>query len=108
MRFIKKLGFDVRENLAGIPTAFSGSWGSGKPVIGILGEFDALAGLSQKANIAVKEPLIHGGNGHGCGHNLIGAGAIAAAYGIKNYLESTVPVIRHTHLQYRRMLNLLH
>lgn len=86
---LKKFGFDVQENLADIPTAFSGSWGSGKPVIGILGEFDALAGLSQKANVAAKEPVIPGGNGHGCGHNLIGAGAIAAAYGIKDYLENT-------------------
>ncbi|MBO5070307.1 MAG: amidohydrolase [Roseburia sp.] len=86
---LKKLGFEVTENLAGIPTAFSGRWGSGKPVIGILGEFDALAGLSQKACSAVKEPLIAGGNGHGCGHNLLGAGSMAAAYGIKQYLEST-------------------
>ena len=86
---LKKLGFEVTENLAGIPTAFSGRWGSGTPVIGILGEFDALAGLSQKACSAVKEPLIAGGNGHGCGHNLLGAGSMAAAYGIKQYLEST-------------------
>ena len=86
---LKNLGFQVETNLAGIPTAFSGRWGSGKPVIGILGEFDALAGLSQKANTAVKEPVVTGGNGHGCGHNLIGAGSIAAAYGIKEYLRST-------------------
>ena len=86
---LKKLGFAVEENLAGIPTAFSGRWGSGKPVIGILGEFDALAGLSQKANTAVREPIVAGGNGHGCGHNLIGGGSVAAAYGIKKYLEET-------------------
>ena len=85
---LKALGFQVEQNLAGIPTAFSGRWGNGKPVIGILGEFDALSGLSQKANVAVKDPLIPGGNGHGCGHNLLGAGSIAAAYGIKSYLES--------------------
>ena len=86
---LEKLGFQVEKNLANIPTAFSGRWGSGKPVIGILGEFDALAGLSQKANCAVKDPVVAGGNGHGCGHNLLGAGAVAAAYGIKSYLEST-------------------
>lgn len=86
---LEKLGFQVEKNLAGISTAFSGRWGSGKPVIGILGEFDALAGLSQKANATVKEPIVAGGNGHGCGHNLIGGGAIAAAYGVKEYLKST-------------------
>ena len=86
---LEKLGFQVEKNLADIPTAFSGRWGSGKPVIGILGEFDALSGLSQKANATTKDPIQVGGNGHGCGHNLIGAGSIAAAYGIKEYLEST-------------------
>lgn len=55
---LEKLGFQVEKNLAGISTAFSGRWGSGKPVIGILGEFDALAGLSQKANATVKEPSL--------------------------------------------------
>ena len=86
---LEKLGFQVEKNLANIPTAFSGRWGSGKPVIGILGEFDGLSGVSQKANVAVKDPIVAGGNGHGCGHNLLGAGSIAAAYGIKSYLEST-------------------
>ena len=86
---LEKLGFQVEKNLANIPTAFSGRWGSGKPVIGILGEFDALSGVSQKADVAVKDPVVVGGNGHGCGHNLLGAGALAAAYGIKSYLEST-------------------
>ena len=86
---LEKLGFQVEKDLANIPTAFSGRWGSGKPVIGILGEFDGLSGVSQKANVAVKDPVVVGGNGHGCGHNLLGAGSIAAAYGIKSYLEST-------------------
>ena len=86
---LEKLGFTVEKNLAGIPTAFSGRWGSGKPVIGLLGEFDALSGLSQKSCVAVKEPECEGANGHGCGHNLIGSGSIAAAYGIKEYLEKT-------------------
>lgn len=86
---LKKLGFEVQKKLADIPTAFSGRWGSGKPIIGFLGEFDALSGISQKADVAVKEPEHEGGNGHGCGHNLLGAGAMAAAYGLKEYLEKT-------------------
>lgn len=86
---LEELGFQVEKNLSGIPTAFSGRWGSGKPVIGILGEFDALSGLSQKADVAVKEPVTCGGNGHGCGHNLLGSGSIAAAYGVKQYLQTT-------------------
>ena len=84
---LKKEGFTVESNLAGLPTAFSGTFGSGSPVIGILGEFDALPGLSQKAGIAQKEPLEKGGNGHGCGHNLLGAGSLAAAVAVKEYLK---------------------
>ncbi len=86
---LENLGFEVQTNLANIPTAFSGRYGSGKPVIGILGEFDALSGLSQKADIFEKEPITAGANGHGCGHNLLGAGSIAAAYGIMQYLKQT-------------------
>ena len=86
---LHELGFEVEEKVAGIDTAFLGKWGSGKPVIGILGEFDALSGLSQVGGIAEKEELIKGGNGHGCGHNMLGAGALAAAYGVKEYLKAT-------------------
>ena len=86
---LEELGFRVETNLGNIPTAFSGRWGSGKPVVGILGEFDALAGLSQKAGVAVQDPVIPGGDGHGCGHNLLGSGSIAAAYAIKEYLRAT-------------------
>ena len=87
---LKALGFeDIRTNLADIPTAFSARWGSGKPVIGILGEFDALASLSQKANCPVRTPVEEGGNGHGCGHNLLGAGSMAAAYAVMEYLKAT-------------------
>ena len=64
---LRELGFAVTEGLCGIPTAFSGSFGSGRPVIGILGEFDALSGLSQKAGAAAHEPLVPGEAGHGCG-----------------------------------------
>ena len=86
---LHELGFEVEEKVAGIDTAFLGKWGSGKPVIGILGEFDALSGLSQVGGIAEKEELTKGGNGHGCGHNMLGVGALAAAYGVKEYLKAT-------------------
>ena len=85
---LEKEGFTVRAGLDGIPTAFSGTYGSGAPVIGILGEFDALPGLSQRAGVAHKEPLTQGGNGHGCGHNLLGAGSLAAAVAVKEYLKA--------------------
>ena len=86
---LKELGFEVTENLGGIKTSFCGSWGSGSPVIGILGEFDALDGLSQKPGLAEPDPLIPGASGHGCGHNLLGAGSLAAAAAVKKYLEDT-------------------
>ena len=84
---LAELGFKVETGLAGVETAFSGTYGSGKPVIGILGEFDALSGLSQKPGLTVHDELITGGSGHGCGHNLLGAGSLSAAYAIKKYLE---------------------
>ena len=68
-----------------MPTAFIASYGSGKPVIGILGEYDALPGLSQKVQ-ATKEELVEDGTGHGCGHNLLGAGSMGAALAIKELL----------------------
>ena len=83
-----KEGFRLEENLAGIETAFSGTYGSGKPVIGILGEFDALSGLGQKAGCAVKMPDGRP-NGQGCGHNLLGTGSLGAALAAKRYLETT-------------------
>ena len=78
-------GFDVQAGVAQIPTAFVASWGQGKPVIGILGEFDALPGLSQDA-VPERKPLLAGAPGHGCGHNLLGSGAALAAVAIKEYL----------------------
>ena len=66
---LKAEGFTVQENLCGIATAFSGSFGSGRPVIGLLGEFDALSGLSQAPGLDHPQPLEAGGCGHGCGHN---------------------------------------
>ena len=86
---LKELGFTVTEELCGIKTAFCGSYGSGRPVIGILGEFDSLSGLSQQAGAASYEPLDPGGNGHGCGHNYLGAGSLAAAAAVKKYLEDS-------------------
>ena len=85
---LKEEGFTVEENLCGIPTAFSGSYGSGKPVIGILGEYDALSGLSQAPGVAEKQPLVEGGCGQGCGHNLLGAGAIGAAIAVKEAIAA--------------------
>ncbi|MCO7126540.1 M20 family metallopeptidase [Sporolactobacillus shoreicorticis] len=80
-------GFAVERGLAGLKTSFVGSYGSGKPVIAVLGEFDALAGLSQKKGSTVREPIIPNGSGHGCGHNLLGVGALAAAFAVKKYIE---------------------
>ena len=86
---LRELGFTVTENLCNIPTALCGSFGSGRPVIGILGEFDALSGLSQKAGAAEPVPVTPGGNGHGCGHNLLGVGSLAAACAVKAWLEKS-------------------
>lgn len=84
---LEREGFTVERNLCGIPTAFSGSFGSGSPRIGILGEFDALSGLAQKAGAAQKEPIPGNGCGHGCGHNLLGAASLGAAMAIKAQME---------------------
>src|SRR5688572_20257857 len=83
---LKELGFEVEEEVAGVKTAFTGTYGSGKPIIGILAEFDALSGLSQESEILVRKELVKGGCGHGCGHHLLGAGSLAAAVAIKEYL----------------------
>ena len=91
MEKLAKHGFEVESGYAGIATAFSGKFvsGSGKPVIGILGEFDALSGLSQKACSTKHEELVPGGSGHGCGHNMLGAASFGAAVAAKKYLEET-------------------
>jgi aminobenzoyl-glutamate utilization protein B len=81
-------GFRVARGMAGMPTAVMGEAGQGGPVIAILGEFDALPGLSQVAGLAEERPLVVGGNGHGCGHNLLGAGALMAATAVKDYLAA--------------------
>ncbi len=82
---LRAAGFNVETGVAEIPTAFVATWGSGAPVIGILGEFDALPGLSQDA-IPSPKPLIAGGPGHGCGHHLFGTASAAAAIAVKEWL----------------------
>jgi aminobenzoyl-glutamate utilization protein B len=81
-------GFRVTEAVGGIPTAVMGEAGEGGPVIAILGEYDALPGLSQEAGVAEHRPVEAGGAGHGCGHNLLGAGAMLAAAAVKDWLAS--------------------
>ncbi len=82
-------GFQVEKGVADLPTAYVGTYGSGKPFIGILAEYDALSGLSQEADIAVKKSREGTNNGHGCGHNLLGVGAIGAALKVRDYLKET-------------------
>lgn len=85
---LKKAGFKVTAGVADIPTAFTATFGSGEPVIGILAEFDALPGLSQ-VDSPEQKPAVAGGAGHGCGHNLFGAGSVAAAIAVKDWLKSS-------------------
>ena len=85
--FLEANGFKVQRGLCGEDTAYLAEFGSGQPVIAMLGEYDALSGLSQEADIDEKKPIIEGGQGHGCGHNLLGAGPIASALAIKAYME---------------------
>ena len=86
---LKAEGFTVETGLAGVKTAFKGTFGSGKPVIGILGEFDALSGLDQEAGVAEKVVVHDGASGHGCGHNMLGTASLSAVIGIKKYLEES-------------------
>ncbi|GAB2524027.1 amidohydrolase [Spirosoma aerophilum] len=83
-----KEGFDVKTGVAGIPTAFVATYGSGKPIIGILGEYDALPGLATEAKPDFT-PIQGQRGGHGCGHNLFGTASMAAAIEVKNWLKSS-------------------
>ena len=84
---LEKEGFEVERGTSNIETGFAASYGHGHPYIGILAEYDALSGLSQEAGVTERKEIHAGGNGHGCGHNILGAGAFAAALGVKAYLE---------------------
>lgn len=83
---LKAEGFRVTQDLAGIPTAVMGEAGTEGPVIAILGEYDALPGLSQVGGLAEPKPLVAGGHGHGCGHNMLGSAALLAATAVKDLL----------------------
>ena len=85
--YAQRQGFTVQRGVAGMPTAFVASYGSGQPVIAILGEFDALPGISQKA-VPSREALHAGEPGHGCGHNLFGAASLGAAVAIKEMIAA--------------------
>ena len=89
---LRHQGFRITENVAGIPTAVIGEAGEGGPVIAIMGEYDALPGLSQEAGVAEHKPVETGGHGHGCGHNLLGSAALLAATAVKDWLaENKIP-----------------
>lgn len=88
LRLLEAEGFRIERNIAGIPTAVMGEAGEAGPVIAILGEYDALPGLSQEAGVAEQRPVVAGGHGHGCGHNLLGAGSMLAAAAVKDYLAA--------------------
>ncbi|MCL6658459.1 M20 family metallopeptidase [Paenibacillus amylolyticus] len=87
MGMLESEGFTIEKGVAGLETGFIASYGSGLPVIALLGEYDALADLSQEAGISTYQPVQPRGNGHGCGHNLLGIGALAAAVAVKDYLQ---------------------
>ncbi|CTQ32743.1 M20 family metallopeptidase [Jannaschia rubra] len=85
---LREQGFRVTENVAGIPTAVMGEAGQGGPIIAILGEYDALPGLSQEPGLAEPKRIDAAGYGHGCGHNLLGSAALSAATAVKDWLEA--------------------
>ncbi|RNB89769.1 amidohydrolase [Brevibacillus fluminis] len=84
---LEEEGFAVEKGIANMPTAFVASYGSGSPVVAILGEYDALSGLSQEKGLPTEQAIQAGGNGHGCGHNLLGTGSLAAAIALKDMME---------------------
>ncbi len=86
--YLKARGFSIRADLAGEETAFIAEYGSGKPVLAFLGEFDALSSLEQEADSRERRPVPGKTNGHGCGHHLLGTAAVAAVDALKTYMES--------------------
>ena len=89
LKLLEKNGFETETRMGGMDTAFCGKYGHGRPVIGFLGEFDALSGLSQERGVPYCSEIVPGGPGHGCGHNMLGAGDLAAAFAVKDYLQKT-------------------
>ncbi len=87
MAYLEGNGFRVEKSVAGMPTAFVAAYGSGKPVIAIYGEFDALPGLSQKAE-PLRSPIVEDGPGHGCGHSLFGTASASGAIAVKKAMEA--------------------
>src|SRR5262249_43314339 len=87
---LQAAGFTVKTGVADIPTAFVASFGSGRPVIGIVGEYDALPGLSQEPTPR-RSAVVQDAAGHGCGHNLLGTGSLAAAIAVKEWLAAGHP-----------------
>ena len=85
--FLKARGFSVKADLAGEETAFIAEWGSGKPILAFLGEFDALSSLQQEADCTERHPIEGKTNGHGCGHHLLGTASVAAGGALKTYME---------------------
>ena len=85
--FLESQGFSVERGAAGIPTAFVASFGSGSPVIGMMAEYDAIAGMSQDT-VAFKKPLVKGAAGHACGHNLLGTGSVAGAVATAKWMAA--------------------
>jgi aminobenzoyl-glutamate utilization protein B len=83
---LKDAGFVVKAGVAGVPTAFVAEYGSGKPIIGIMAEFDALPGVSQKA-VPFRDPVIEGGAGHACGHHLFGTASTAAGITVMEWMK---------------------
>jgi aminobenzoyl-glutamate utilization protein B len=84
---LEQAGFKVERGLAGMPTCFVATYGAGKPVIGFLGEFDALPMLSQKGNSPTQDPIVPGAPGHGCGHNAMATAAVSAAIAVKEVMD---------------------
>ena len=94
--FLEKEGFSITRDVAGMNTAFIAEWGEGKPILGFVGEYDALPGLSQKKQ-ATQESIIEGGPGHGCGHNILGTASVATAVAVQKWLKNngTTGTIRY-------------
>jgi len=85
--YLESKGFSITWDIGDLNTAFVAEWGEGKPILGFIGEYDALPGLSQKLQ-PTKEAIVDDGPGHGCGHNLLGTGAVASAVAIQEWLKS--------------------